>query len=60
MNYCSSSRERPREQPKRRARKIKGREGEIERLSGVQETHAQLEEKGRSFGDLEGNREEGL
>lgn len=36
MNYCSSSRERPREQPKRRARKIKGREGEIERLSGVQ------------------------
>lgn len=55
MNYCSSSRERPREQPKRRARKIKGREGEIERLRGVQgNRHAQLEEKGGSFGDLEG------
>lgn len=36
MNYCSSNRERPREQPKRGARKIKGREGEIERLRGAQ------------------------
>lgn len=35
MNYCSSNGERPREQPKRRAGKIKSREGEIERLRGV-------------------------